>query len=423
MDNNDSVRHMDVADLPEYFGKDAETVRGMLIEAMIARAKADGFKSRTGDGAVIKGMGPQLAGDDTELSVYWKFTTFCNYRCSYCFEHDSNYENAFSDIEDIKKAIRHIASSNRKQYSVIMSGGEPTAHPYFTETLRAFNDILGDRLRYVEIITNGSFGEKLIEAVRSLGAEMNLHIIMSCHMEYVRLEQIRKIVAELSGSAYLSFSVMLHPEKIDETKSVVDMLTGLRRDYWFDMSIMYLSEAGEYNLNDMRDRRYRQEHIEYEKAATARFEAAANKGAAQPACVRERNLKNEYGARLYYLETERDGKRERHENLTVKDLRKLTDFNFFGMNCLCGVNSIRILPDGTCNTSICRFGKANVNIFRENPFLYEDWIHVVKCGKKGCLSACDYLIPKTDEDGEARLMEERARNKQRALMNEYGKTS
>lgn len=67
--------------------------------------------------------------ESLSLRVDWILTSFCNFRCSYCFSAGSEYKKVFCTLEQAKTAIKHLASANRPSYQVGLLGGEPTTHP------------------------------------------------------------------------------------------------------------------------------------------------------------------------------------------------------------------------------------------------------------------------------------------------------
>ena len=75
------------------------------------------------------------------LTVSWKLTSYCNFRCSYCFDAGKGYEKAFCTLEQAETAIKHIASTNRPNYQVSLLGGEPTTHPHLAEIITLLHEL------------------------------------------------------------------------------------------------------------------------------------------------------------------------------------------------------------------------------------------------------------------------------------------
>ena len=53
------------------------------------------------------------------LKVNWSLTDMCNYSCSYCFGQLPIDRNRFSSLDQLRKAVSHIADANRDYYELI----------------------------------------------------------------------------------------------------------------------------------------------------------------------------------------------------------------------------------------------------------------------------------------------------------------
>ena len=78
---------------------------------------------------IIRQGAPECFEENSPLKIEWSLTSYCNYRCSYCFRAGKGYEKIFCSLEQAETAIKHIASANRPSYQVSLHGGEPTSHP------------------------------------------------------------------------------------------------------------------------------------------------------------------------------------------------------------------------------------------------------------------------------------------------------
>jgi len=91
------------------------------------------------------------------LSV--ELANICNLHCSYCFRSDENLYSShaeFFPLELLERVIiEAIAAANVTRIS--FTGGEPTLHPRFAETLR----IIGDAGLTVSFVTNGWHFERV----------------------------------------------------------------------------------------------------------------------------------------------------------------------------------------------------------------------------------------------------------------------
>lgn len=118
------------------------------------------------------------------LKVDWNLTSYCNFRCSYCFNVSRGYKKDFCTLEQAETAIMHLASANRPSYQINLIGGEPTTHPHLSEISRLLCHYLGDRLEVLQITTNGSFSESQMETILKAGEQVNVKLAISIHLEY-----------------------------------------------------------------------------------------------------------------------------------------------------------------------------------------------------------------------------------------------
>jgi len=107
--------------------------------------------------------GPQRLG--VELA------NICNLHCSYCFRADDNLYSShaeFFPIDLLRRVIGEArAAANIKRVS--FTGGEPTLHPAFAETLRA----VGEAGLTVSFVTNGWHFDRIWPAIQSNRASVS----------------------------------------------------------------------------------------------------------------------------------------------------------------------------------------------------------------------------------------------------------
>jgi len=96
-------------------------------------------------------------------------TSKCNLRCKLCATYSSQHPHPYHyDIETLKTSVaRYYESMTTPGGLITISGGEPLLHPQiaeFVDFVRQFED----RVRMIEIITNGSVvpNDKLIEVLK-----------------------------------------------------------------------------------------------------------------------------------------------------------------------------------------------------------------------------------------------------------------
>ena len=96
------------------------------------------------------------------LSV--ELANICNLHCSYCFRSDDNLYSSHAEFFPLE-LLRRVISEARSSANVTrinFTGGEPTLHPEFSETLR----IIGDANLTVSFVTNGWHFERVWPALQ-----------------------------------------------------------------------------------------------------------------------------------------------------------------------------------------------------------------------------------------------------------------
>ena len=314
-------------------------------------------------------------------------------------------------MEQAEAAIRHMASANRSSYHIQFSGGEPTTHPYLPEIIKLLRQHLGDRVDRLTIITNGSFSERQIEACLEAGRDCNLRLIVSMHLEYLGIERVVELVKRYSRRANIEIAIMFKPDLFDEVSKRAETLCNLRSDYPFFMYVSMLLESPRF---DKYDSRYTQEHIDWVRQMTKRMADLSMK-------FPKRSIGNDVNKDdgFFVLCEKGDLGIEQHENLTLRGLKDLTSNVFTGLTCCAGINTLQIQPDGRCRGMICGLDGYICNIFEENPFEHEDWIHGVKCSMPMCGCNLNYRIPKFRSEEEAEKFMAEMREEQKRLMSEY----
>ncbi len=356
----------------------------------------------------IYGQGTFQTLYEMPLEVNWALTDMCNYRCSYCFGQKPIDPDRFSTWEQIERAVEAIAALNRPHYTVTLTGGEPTIHPYFFETLQLFHEKLEERLDFVTIISNGSRNKKLYEHIAEISGSLDLVMNISIHTDHARLPHIEELVRLLSDRTQLRFSLMYNPARREYAQEIFERLVELRRDYPFWLHAVTLREPPSF---DRADSRYTAEDFRWIEEANSRFTAAARESA------RKKKWKNHYD---YYYKVAEDG-----------EIRTLTQYNidanlinglhcFTGMECVFGLSVLNIKYDGRCYGAVCQAEQPSANVFAGNPLLEESWIHAVKCPYQNCGCSTNHKIPKFADEDEARHFVECCRRKQSELTEAVG---
>lgn len=148
----------------------------------------------------------KLFGLDCTKRFHWDIITLCNYKCEYCYARAETYKwGKITNKNIIDEVLRKLSLVNG-DIEMIILGGEPTLHPnYFYIFDRLFD--MGDKVRVMGNITNGSF--------------KNPEVVISKHLKYIN---------------NFHWNVTFHPSQIkdfDEFKRVVSII----KDYGFKINI------------------------------------------------------------------------------------------------------------------------------------------------------------------------------------------
>jgi sulfatase maturation enzyme AslB (radical SAM superfamily) len=108
------------------------------------------------------------------LSV--ELANICNLHCSYCFRSDENLYSSHAEFFPIELLRRVIAEARvaANITRINFTGGEPTLHPAFAETLQA----IGEASLTVSFVTNGWHFERIWPALQANRATVS-HVAFS----------------------------------------------------------------------------------------------------------------------------------------------------------------------------------------------------------------------------------------------------
>ena len=345
--------------------------------------------------------------DGFPLLVSWDVTSYCNFRCSYCYHAGKEYKKDFCTLEQAETAIKHLASANRPFYQVNLVGGEPTTHPHLAEIISLLHKHLGDRLEMLQIITNGSFSESQIKPVLMMGEQANVKLSVSIHLEYMNVERVVELVKRHSLQTHLRIDLMFHPELIDKTMEMAETLCDLRRDYPFEIVLSMLREPPKFGRLDSR---YTQEHFNCAERIRERFEKMSADGPKWHG-----NFPISFGSH-FFVERKESEIIENYERLSASEVKDMTRSVFMAMTCCAGTSIAKIEVDGRVKGMICGLDSPSCNIFEENPFLREDWMHGIFCTRDMCGCSVNYRIPKFRSPVEAEKFIAEKRLEQKKLM-------
>ena len=136
------------------------------------------------------------------FTVSWLLGRFCNYHCSYCWEHGRSDDKDHRPTELCLKIIDKIKEQARERgfnsFHFSLSGGEPTLHPGYLEILKYLGDDV-DNTNYssIHMTSNCSPGIRWFKKyVKAAAPFHRASITCSYHREYNSEIKRRKILAD-----------------------------------------------------------------------------------------------------------------------------------------------------------------------------------------------------------------------------------
>ncbi len=106
--------------------------------------------------------------------IYLMLTEDCNYKCDFCIRNNLTHNKKHISKEHIANAL-NVLHHEYPNAILVLTGGEPTIHPQFIEILNEAVSLF----KYVQITSNGSFGEGVASIISNLLSDTNLFLQMS----------------------------------------------------------------------------------------------------------------------------------------------------------------------------------------------------------------------------------------------------
>jgi MoaA/NifB/PqqE/SkfB family radical SAM enzyme len=291
------------------------------------------------------------------LRIELSLGNVCNYRCWYCFPGSNEGNFKFPNLEILKKNIPHLIDYYKKNlgkeiFEFEFVGGEPTHWPKLLEFIK----FLKENFKcLITITTNGSKSVKWWNEA----AEYFDRVMLSCHYQYVNIQEFRDIADLLySKGIIVSSSVMMDPNEWEKCIELVQFLKGSR----YRWTIKYANIVGHDVL-----------YHDKQRKILNKFRA------------RRANLFWFWKNNNYYVSkvkvTDEHGKsyRLKDNEIIFKNLNR-----FNGWKCNIGVDWIVVKMDGTIS------GNCNQNLFglpKNYNFFSDSFIH--EFSPKLISSVCD----------------------------------
>ena len=355
---------------------------------------------------------------DMPLKVQFVMTNMCNYDCSYCFGHSKidKRNSDFPTIQQLQTAVNHLVELKRSHYELFISGGECTYHPNLLEFIQYACDSLQDKLKVINITSNGSSNVEIYSRLADLANQNNvpLDLMISIHTEQVSMKHIVELTKAVSKKLhFLHFVLMFNPLKKDYVKEIYEMMLSLRReDYPFLLAVIKLL-APPFFLED--DPRYSQEDYLWMNQANKHFKAVAKQNFLEEGIW-------SIGKPIIF--GEHNGKCVSITDYDIEEFDRLRLADFRDMYCIHGSNFLNIFTNGACEGLVCpimwnRSDRLKYNIFKSNPYKSGEFIYGIKCVIENCpCSGHNYWNPKFRNETEAANFVKIIRRKQARLLRE-----
>ena len=308
---------------------------------------------------------------DEVLNLDINLGNYCNYKCWYCWPGSNQGTQKFPDLDIIKNNLSHLINyykehTNKRVFDIHFCGGEPSHWKHLPEFIKFLKE------EYNCLISMTSNGSKKLDWWQENSRYFD-RIHLSCHHEYVELEEYRNLCDYLyEQNVMASVSVMMDPRAWNKCMDIVKYLDGSKRQWTIryveliDPTINYTPEQ----LTILSKHRARGSNVFF-------------------------FLKNNKYYRSKVTVKDNLGKKYKFEDNEIL-LKKLN--NFYGWECSVGVNWINVSMtgklSGTCNQLLWR-EQEHYNLY-SSDFIekFQPVIQPSICTQTQCLCNIETVMPK-----------------------------
>tara|TARA_B100000131_G_scaffold311601_1_gene344646 strand:+ start:56 stop:1222 length:1167 start_codon:yes stop_codon:yes gene_type:complete len=150
-----------------------------------------------------------------QMVVTWDIGKRCNFDCVYCdpLTHDNTSPHAsletLSNTTDFIKEYLDIIfkyKTNNEDFSISLTGGEPTTNPNFPELTKYLKEKFGKR--HVSVTSNGSFGKNAFDAI--VDNLKNITVSYHCDAGPKIKEKVIQNILDLNEATKVRVNLMFH---------------------------------------------------------------------------------------------------------------------------------------------------------------------------------------------------------------------
>ena len=156
------------------------------------------------------------------FTVSWILGRFCNYKCSYCWEHGRSDKKDHRSLKTCILAIRNIKQQARERgfnsFHFSLSGGEPTFHPHYLDIVEELaDDAYWCNFHSIHMTTNLSRGMEWLKKYAMIVSRFHrASVTASYHAEYADVDEfIKKLVMLQEHDIHVTVNMVMVPEHFE----------------------------------------------------------------------------------------------------------------------------------------------------------------------------------------------------------------
>ncbi len=156
------------------------------------------------------------------FTVSWILGRFCNYHCSYCWEHGRSDKADHRSLDICKRTIKSIKKQAREKgfnsFHFSLSGGEPTYHPQYLEIVQELaDDVPNCNHHSIHMTTNLSRSLPWFKKYVSIVSKFHrASVTASFHAEESNIDEfIEKIIFLQKHDVHTTVNMVMVPEQFD----------------------------------------------------------------------------------------------------------------------------------------------------------------------------------------------------------------